>query len=210
MDDKILDISTKMKVHYSQTFQEHGPNARGVDWGKEEDVHLRYGKMLAVSRYSEDDSYTLLDVGCGYGGLLQYAREHGKAIQYTGIDLCESMIEFGREKFSHATFLCQDIMEYQTEKQFDYVVCNGILTQKLTASILDMDYFARQLIRKMYHLSKKGIAFNVMTNKVNFMVSNLYYKSPVEMVNFCMEEVSTKIILDHAYPLYEYTIYLYH
>jgi hypothetical protein len=60
----------------------------------------------------------------------------------------------------------------------DYVVCAGILTMKLTASILDMNKYAARLIRKMFALCKVGIAFDIMTNQVNFMAENAYYRSP--------------------------------
>jgi len=208
----IESITDELHNHYKNRFEEFGPTSKGVDWGKEEDVALRYAQMLKVilpdsNRNSE--TVSLLDIGCGYGGLYLYAKEKGLALNYTGIDVAENMISYAKGRFPDAEFICQNIFEFNPNDEFDYVVCNGILTQKLSASILDMDKFSNELISKMFKLCKKGIAFNVMTTKVNFMVNNLYYKNPVELFAYCLNEYTTKIKVDHAYPLYEYTIYLY-
>ena len=88
-------------------------------------------------------------------------------------------------------------------------MCNGILTQKLETAGLQMDQFAAQLIRQMFSLCTIGIAFNVMTTKVNYFSNNLYYRNPAELFSWCLSEISPHIKLDHSYPLYEYTIYLY-
>lgn len=94
-------------------------------------------------------------------------------------------------------------------EKFDYVVCNGILTQKLDSSIFEMDKYAKKIVKKMYELCEIGIAFNLMTTHVNYFASNLFYRNPIELLAWCMTEITPKVRLDHAYPLFEYTIYLY-
>lgn len=113
-----------------------------------------------------------------------------------------------KENTGGGVFVCGDILETNLEQGFDFVICNGILTQKLDISIRDMDLYARQLIQRMWELSKKGIVFNVMKSQVDFMNDNLYYKSPLEMIAYCMT-LTNKFVLDSSYPLYEYSIYLY-
>jgi hypothetical protein len=49
----------------------------------------------------------------------------------------------------------------------------------------------------------------VMTSKVNFYANNLYYRNPSEMLAWCQMEITPFVKLNHAYPLYEYTVYLY-
>jgi len=105
---------------------------------------------------------SILDVGCGYGGLFTYLKERKINIKYTGIDVAENMIEYARDNHSEASFVYTDIFEYNPELSFDYVVCNGILTQKLSASIQEMDVYAQRLVEKLFSLCVKGAAFNVM------------------------------------------------
>jgi SAM-dependent methyltransferase len=206
-------ITRQFKQHYFKKFAEFGATPRGVDWNRKEDVELRQDILLNVilpEATPKNKQITILDVGCGYGGLYWYAKDKKQLkLRYTGIDVAENMIEYAAPKAPEAEFICQDIFDFPDKTRFDYVVCNGILTQKLTASIKDMDKFAYKLIKKMFKLCKVGIAFNVMSTQVNFMVDNLYYKSPVELFAFCQSEITSKIKIDHSYPLYEYTVYLY-
>lgn len=208
-------ITEELKAYYSAAFSEHGPTPLGVDWGREEDVRLRYEKMLAVIGHcpgpllgSRKAPYTLLDVGCGYGGLCLYAREKGIPLRYSGIDVAENMIEHGRRNVGEAEFILGDYLELKPEERYDFIVCNGILTQKLSASQKEMDRHAHRLIRKMFDDCGLGIAFNVMTTKVNYFSNNLYYRNPAELLAFCLSDLSDRIALDHTY-LYDFTTYLY-
>jgi SAM-dependent methyltransferase len=202
-------ISEALRQHYSQKFALHGANSEGVDWGSNEaNVLLRYQKMLDVLRPSEPTP-TLLDVGCGYGGLLAFANDRRIELQYTGIDFAQNMIEWAQSNQTTGKFIHGDFIEHDFGSRFDYVVCNGILTQKLDAAGLAMDQFAAQLIRKMFSLCTIGIAFNVMSTKVNYFSNNLYYRNPAELFSWCLSEISSHIKLDHSYPLYEYTLHIY-
>lgn len=207
MDDP---ISKALGEHYADKFSAHGPSSRGVDWGDDEEkLHLRYDKMLQVIALSDQKGLTLLDVGCGYGGLREYALGKGIQFNYTGIDIAGNMIEWAQTKLTGAEFIQGDALNYEFGRTFDYVVCNGILTQKLETPGLEMDLFAAQLIRRMFSLCEVGVAFNVMTTKVNYFANNLYYRNPSELFAWCLSEISPHLKLDHSYPLYEYTVYLY-
>jgi SAM-dependent methyltransferase len=209
--EKLMDeVSKSLKKHYEETFRQFGPTSKGVGWGEnEERQYLRYEKMLAVIERGLNEAPTLLDVGCGYGGLFDYANKNGIPINYTGIDVGENMVSWARETFPKAMWIVGDILEAKIARSFDYVVCNGILTQKLDVPGLVMDEFANRLIHRIFDMCDKGIAFNVMTTKVNFFSNNLYYRNPAELFSWCISEISPLIRLDHAYPFFEYTVYLY-
>jgi len=203
-------ITESLRRHYALKFSAHGPTSEGVDWGPDESkMLLRYEKMLAVIETPSANKPSLLDVGCGYGGLLGYSRARGLELDYAGIDVAENMIKWASDKFGPGVFRCGDVLDHPFDRQYDYVVCSGILTQKLDALTDDMDRFAAELIRRMFGLCRRGIAFNVMTTKVNFFADNLYYRDPAELFSWCASEISPHVRLDHAYPLYEFTVYLY-
>ena len=204
------DVSQKLKDHYAAAFHAHGATSRGVDWGSDEArLALRYEKMLAVMADEAKSSPSILDVGCGFGGLLAYAQSKGIELDYTGIDVANNMIDWAGKNFPGANFICGDVLDVDFGRRFDYVVCNGVLTQKLDVPGLIMDQFANRLIKQMYSLCNRGVAFNVMTTKVNFFSNNLYYRNPAELFSWCIGEITPFIKIDHAYPLYEYTTYLY-
>ena len=206
-------ISKQLKEHYATSFQKFGPTAQGVDWGDDNTkLLLRYKNMhnvILLDRNRTKD-ISILDVGCGFSGFYGYLKGKEAKINYSGIDLVDTMVTYARDLYPYNTYICADFLNYRFENHlYDYVVCNGILTQKLSSSILDMDKYAKKIIKKMFFLCRRGIAFNIMTSKVNFMVSNLYYKSPLEMLSYCFSEISSNFIIDHSYPLFEYTVYLY-
>jgi len=72
-----------------------------------------------------------------------------------------------------------------------------------------MNHFFKKMIHRMFELSNIGVCFNVMSNQVNYFSPNLYYKSPSEMLCYCLSEITSKVKVDHSYGLYEYTVYLY-
>jgi SAM-dependent methyltransferase len=202
-------VSKTLHDHYNKTFQKYGACSQGVDWGSKEKLALaRQYKMLNVVKNKQAIS-TILDVGCGYGALLDVIKIEKLDLVYTGIDLVEIMIESALKKHLGNNFICGDILNIDIG-DYDYVVCNGILTQKMDISTLVMNKFAQELIKKMYQISNYGVAFNVMTTYVNFQKDNLYYRNPAELVSWCMSELTPHVNLDSAYdPWYEYTIYLY-
>lgn len=203
-------ISKELQLHYSKKFSLHGPSSEGVDWGTDEArALLRYDKMLNVAAHLPKQRPSLLDVGCGYGGLYRRAIAKKIELQYTGIDIAANMIEWAAANLASGRFIQGDILDAQFEGTFDYVVCNGVLTLKLGVPALQMDEFAAQVIRRIFSLCDIGVAFNVMTTKVNYFSNNLYYRNPAELLAWCLSEITPHFRLDHAYPLYEYTLYLY-
>ncbi len=210
--EKFDAISAELERHYSSTFKTHGATSQGVDWGPEERALMRYDKMLEViptSLWESDTPVQLLDVGCGFGGLMRRAVEQGLALDYTGLDVSLPMIEKGRELFPQAQWAVGDVLRWGAEEQYDFVVCNGILTQKLDTPFEDMLAYSNAVIEKLYLLCRKGTAFNIMTTHVNFQVDNLFYRNPTELMGYCLHKLTRKVRIDHSYPLYEYTTYLY-
>jgi SAM-dependent methyltransferase len=204
------EISTALRKHYGTTLAKHGPNAAGTDWRLEENAEIAYVKMMAVLLDRHKGARpSLLDVGCGYGGLLSHAKRVGIALDYSGIDIVPEMVAHGRSFHPEATFFVGDAQTFEFPRRYDYIVCNGVLSLKLKTSILDMNIYAARLIRRIFSIAHTGIAFNVMSNRVNFMVDHAYYRSPVEILAFCLSELSNKCRIDHAYNRFEFTTYVY-
>jgi SAM-dependent methyltransferase len=200
-------LSALMKSHHAEVFKRHGCTPQGVDWGPQEDrFWLRHNNFMKL--IERDASCSLLDVGCGYGAFLDAPT--AVKIEYTGIDIVEEAAQQGKARHPEATFLSGNFLDHSFEPgTFDYAICNGIMTQKLTATIGEMDAYTKAICRKMFLMCRKGIAFNMMTSYVNFTAPNLFYKSPSEMLTWTMSELSPSVMLDHSYPLYEFMIYVF-
>jgi 2-polyprenyl-3-methyl-5-hydroxy-6-metoxy-1,4-benzoquinol methylase len=215
--DKITQL---LKDYHHKVFSVHGATAKGVDWNDEYEVLLRYDKMLKVVEmdfYDGPERPTLLDVGCGWGGMEKRALDLVLPIDITGVDVVEEMILHAKGEFPVFTFKAADVFAMEETEAYDFVVCNAILTQKHDVSIPEMERFSKRLISKMFSLCRYGIAFNMMSTRVNYTVGNLFYQNPLELFTWLLNEVSPRVILDHGYSslasgrgkYYDFTAYVY-
>jgi SAM-dependent methyltransferase len=203
-------VSANLARHYLSKVKTHGAEPKGVDWPTEELAAITYTKILGLIRDRHRKTRpSLLDIGCGYGGFLEFAKEAGQSLDYTGIDIVPEMIEHARRRSSDEKFILGDAIDFDFGRRFDYVVCIGIMTMKIMVGMLDMARYSHRLIRRMFDVADVGIAFTTMTNQVNYMVDTSQYRSPVELLAFCLSELSTKVIIDHAYERYEFTTYVF-
>lgn len=213
-------LTETFKEYHTKVFSEHGATPKGVDWNDPKELDFRYKKMMEVLNHDFDrpnSTPTILDVGCGWGGLLEYCDRHNIDIDYTGIDVVDDMIHHGEKEFKDGKFLVGDVFEYDFGQKYDYVICNAIMTQRLEFTIPQMEAFCDRLVLRMYELCKYGTVFNFMSTRVNFVVNNLYYRNPMEALDFCLRKVSPRVKLDHSYSslergkdkYFDFTMYVY-
>lgn len=196
-------ISEKFQKHHKEVFEKYGATPEGVDWSDPIEMTMRYKRLLACSDndLEEVESPTLLDVGCGWGGLREYMNSLSKykTYDYSGIDIVTEMINHAQSKNNKDSFISGDYMQLDLRNTYDYIICNAIMTQKLELSIPEMKTYCRSLIKKMFRECKRGIAFTVMSDRVNFKAGNLFYQNPPELLSYMLEEITCRVIVDHGY-----------
>lgn len=196
--------------HYESCLDNHGDNHLGVDWPNKEDMYKRYDIMLDVIR--EKQTMTLLDFGCGTAGLLGYLQETKKnSVSYAGLDMSEKFVGVAQKKFPNSPFYCCDILtQGDSLPSFDYIVMNGVFTEKRELSFEDMLEYFKKMILTIFHKAEKGISFNVMSKSVDWERDDLFHLSADLLIEFLTREVSRHFIIRNDYGLYEYTVYVYH
>lgn len=197
--------------HYEACLARHGDTHLGVDWPNQPDAERRYRIMLDIVRQrATPPRPTLLDVGCGAGHLLEHARRNGPDVRYTGIDLSARFIELCRGKFPGETFLLLDLLQSPPgDLRADFVVANGLFTEKRSLSWDAMWEFARDMIRGLYRLAGTGLAFNVMSSHVDWQRDDLFHLPGDVLAAFLRAEVSRHYVLRADYGLHEYTAYVF-
>jgi hypothetical protein len=89
------------------------------------------------------------------------------------------------------------------------VLCSGVFHVKLDHSDDEWLRFVHAVIGRMYALCDVAIAFNLMTDQVDYRSDRLFHASPGATLDFCRRELSRSVTLRHDYPLYEFTTYVY-
>lgn len=205
---KYLDLVS----HYESCLERHGDNHLGVDWPKKDDVTTRQRIMLEVVKSAHrEETVRLLDFGCGAAHLYEYVRENGVAnIEYAGLDLSNKFIELCRSKFPANQFYCLDLLEdNDTLPSFDYIVMNGIFTEKRSLTFDEMLNYFKQLVSKVFAKAETGIAFNVMSKHVDWEREDLFHLPFDTLAAFVRQELSRNFVIRNDYGLYEYTTYVY-
>jgi SAM-dependent methyltransferase len=197
--------------YHESLLDKYGDTYLGVNWPKEEDVPTRYKVMLEVIKQKRSAKIRLLDFGCGASHLYEYILQHKLYyIDYRGLDLSEKFIALSKNKFPSNKYYCQDILVDQDSlPDFDYIVMNGIFTQKLALSFDDMFEYLKAVVSRVFPKSRIGIAFNVMSKQVDWERDDLFHLSFDLLTSFLTKNVSRNFVIRHDYGLYEYTTYVY-
>ncbi|HET6977589.1 MAG TPA: class I SAM-dependent methyltransferase [Pyrinomonadaceae bacterium] len=209
VENKYLSIIS----HYEACLEQYGDSHLGVDWPKAEDVQKRYRVMLEVIRpQSAGQRVSLLDFGCGAAHLNEYIREqHLDYIEYTGLDLSEKFVRLSQNKFPGNKFFVLDLLDENASLPvFDYIVLNGVFTEKRELSFDEMLSYFKQLVRRVFAHAAVGIAFNVMSKHVDWERDDLFHLPFDILAGFLKKELGRNFVFRNDYGLYEYTTYVYH
>jgi SAM-dependent methyltransferase len=199
-------------AHYESCLERFGDSHLGVDWPKQEDAQTRYRVMLEVVR-PEDQTRTvrLLDFGCGASHLYEHMRARGlHNISYAGLDLSEKFVELSRSKFPENQYYCVNLLDGAAViPAFDYVVMNGVFTEKRELGFDEMFVYFKRLVKEVFKSAEIGLAFNVMSQHVDWQRDDLFHLSFDLLAAFLKTELSENFIFRNDYGLHEYTTYVY-
>ena len=196
-------IISSVNEYYSQKIVENGLSSNGVDWNSIESHYLRFD---VLTNHIKEDSFSVLDFGCGYGELINYLKNiKNSNFQYIGFDISSKMIEVAKIEFKGFEFTTD--LNSISEKA-DYVIANGIFNVKLDTSFDEWTEYVIRTLELLDKHSKKGFSFNILTSYSDkeYMKNYLYYADPLYFFDICKRKFSKFVNLIHNYPLYEFTI----
>lgn len=201
-----------LKSHYEKCLEQHGANAKGMDWPNAEDLDRRFAVLTGIIDLNEANQKTkLLDLGCGVGLLVDYFKNQRVLdhFEYTGIDISGLMINEARKRYPELHFEIRDVLEHRLgTNSFDYVIMNGLFTEKREMSQPQMFGFFKKMVVQAFNASKKGISFNVMSSHVDWKRDDLFHLELDKLVSFLVKNCSRHITIRMDYGLYEYSVYV--
>jgi hypothetical protein len=98
MDDTPTSFLAAVGDYFSAKLADHGETARGVDWNGPERQAVLFEQATKVIQ--QPGGFSVNDLGCGYGALLDYLRARYADVRYTGYDVCADMVAAGRARYA--------------------------------------------------------------------------------------------------------------
>lgn len=199
------DLLSEVAEYYTKKLHEHGDTPLGVDWNGEENQILRFKQLSKV--ICKRDSFTLNDLGCGYGALYSFLASNFKNFKYSGIDISEEMVRAAKRRhvgIQRAKFL----LSSKPDQVADYGVASGIFNVRQSRAESEWRAYVEATLDVLDQTSYLGFAFNCLTSYSDpeKMRENLYYANPGDLFDLCMHRYSRNVALLHDYGLYEFTI----
>jgi SAM-dependent methyltransferase len=189
---------------YNKRLELYGRDVRTVGWGSRADQLMRFEVLL---RNLDLRGKSFLDVGCGLGDLVPFLNDRTNGdFQYIGIDVAETLVEDAKylHTYRGCDFLHGDIFSIDVPK-VDIAVLSGALSLR-TPGITE---YAQQTLERMYLLSREAACLNFLSKYVDYELEKNAHYSP-EVVFGWSRRISQRVNLIHDYPLYEFTIQLFH
>ncbi len=201
----VNDLLQEVAEYYSAKLHEHGVSPRGVDWNGEESQQLRFTQLAKIIQHQQ--SFSINDLGCGYGALFDFLSNYWQGFSYSGCDVSVDMVLTAKKRLD-TKLNARFYVGSEPQDVADYGVASGIFNVRLGRTDAEWHEYLVATLDALDRTSRSGFAFNCLTSwsDADKMRDYLYYADPVALFNLCKRRYSGHVALLHDYGLYEFTI----
>jgi SAM-dependent methyltransferase len=188
---------------YEDKVRRYGYDHRGLGFRTRSSQEKRFEALLALGDFH---GRRILDVGCGFGDFLAFLVERDIHPLYTGLDVCEPMVERCRQRFPAGAgrFLADDVLMHEVDQSYDYVVASGLFG-------LDAPGARERVVpslERMFHWCRLGLAVNFLSARYAKQVEGRVYVEPGEALAAAFA-LTPAVRMDHNYLPNDFTLHLY-
>lgn len=153
---------------------------------------FRFAKLLEIGDLA---GRSVLDLGCGIGDLCGAIEARTSDVDYTGVDIVGDSIEVARDLHPNGRFLHRDVLTEGLDEMFDVVFLCAVFNDARPGA----HAFMRRLLAWAFEHCRQAMAFNFISTHVNFRDEGLAYHDPLDVLGYCIEELTPKVELHHHY-----------
>lgn len=168
--------------------------------------HMRFEHIIKPFKEILNDEITFHDLGCGSCDMYEYMQQNNINCKYSGTEIVQEMIDYAKQKFPDIELHNRDVLKDDSTDKYDIVAFSGGLYLPGNIPKDEWKKFVFDIINKMWDMSSIGISFNLLSTYSTYKNDKLFYIDPNEMFDYCCKRFSRFVIIDHSYPLYEWTI----
>jgi Methylase involved in ubiquinone/menaquinone biosynthesis len=189
---------------YNDRYDNYGYSPKTLGWKKGKQ-NIRFEILTSLYNF---ENKSVIDIGCGFGDLNISLREKILNYKYTGIDLTESLIKKAKEIYGdhHVNFQVGDFLEMEFDETFDYAIVSGMFNYKLNE--IDNYTYVERVMEKALELSRDGIAFDFLSDKVDYKNEIGFYYSPEKILSIAYK-FSKNIVLRSDYMPFEFSLFVF-
>jgi len=185
---------------HRDSFTRYGYHPNALYWSGKAIQETRFEVLAAIGIQAGD---SVLDVGCGFADFKTWSESQGVPLKYTGIDLSAELLQKAKHLHPHTHFYTGDIFDAALkEASFDWVILSGALNEQLH----DDSAYAYRVIERMFHFSRKGVAFNMLDAR-HLVAHDLHSQQPNTILSFC-QVLCPHSTLHDSYLENDFTIYM--
>lgn len=195
--------SSERRQNYRNSLEKHGESPKSLQWKDYRSSSVRYRELVSDI---EIENCSVLDAGCGMGDLLPYLLGKASNIDYLGVDATPEFIDIAKKRYEGYEFEVANPFEDDFLAKFDIVISSGVMN----SSSDDWMNERKEMISKLYGLSKKALVFNMAGNlmQVDSQSQKVKYANAMDILEYC-SLLTPKVIFRNHYHDKDFTIVMY-
>jgi SAM-dependent methyltransferase len=197
---------------YNEEFEKHGDSSASL-FDPKNRSHERFNAVKRMMHRVLGDSVhnqvSILDYGCGLGHLENYL-EHNFSVPflYYGADINKNFITFKNQTSKKNYFeLSQDFLSVNSD--YDFIIAINVFNIITFSTVEIHQNYVQECMKYLFSKSNIGCYFSFLSPNVDFKQNNAFHPNISDMLNFCQQSLSRRIVLDHAFLPFEFGIFVY-
>ena len=92
-----MQVHRMIEEYYAKKIQKYGATPQGVDWNGEDSQFIGFEQLSKI--ISTNKSFSIGDIGCGYGKYFEFLQNRFDNFSYIGYDLSKEMVENAKKLY---------------------------------------------------------------------------------------------------------------